>query len=99
MQFSRIALYFLIFQIISIPYYISIIPLDEVKLDLKKIFEKIKLEKVNIEKIMPKFKQIVSTVIILCLICVFWYTNIKNNNNEVVPYKTVINKDISIGKL
>ena len=48
---------------------------------------------------MPKFKQIVSTVIILCLICVFWYTNIKNNNNEVVPYKTVINKDISIGKL
>ena len=93
MQFSRIALYFLIFQIISIPYYISVIPIEDVKEDLNKIFK----GKINFEKVMPKLKQIVSALFIICLMGVFWYTNIKNNNNEVVPYKTIINKDISIG--
>ncbi len=100
MQFMRIALYFFIFQIISIPLFIYKIPVDEVKKDIEKIFKKIKIssEKIKLEKIMPKFKEIISVIFIICLLCVFWHTNIKNNDNEVVPYKTIINKEISIGE-
>lgn len=92
MQFSRIALYFLIFQIISIPYFISAIPKEEVQKDLEKITK----EKINLDKIMIKSKEIISILFVICFMILFCYTNIINNDNEVVPYKTVINKEILI---
>ena len=67
-------------------------PVEEVKKDLDKIFK----GKISFEKHIGKMKQIVSGLVVVCLLGLFWYTNIKNNNNEVVPYKSIINKDIEI---
>ena len=77
MQFSRIALYFYVFQILSIPYYISIMP-------FKRIAEKINK---NIDE--NKVKILTISVVIIAFMGMFCYTNIINNDNEVVPYKTV----------
>ncbi len=85
MQFARIALYFLIFQIISIPNFICKIPVEEVKNDIAKIGR----NRINIEKILPYTKKIVSIVFIVSFITIFYYNNVINNNNDVVPYKTI----------
>lgn len=81
MQFSRIALYFYVFQILSIPYYISIIP-------FKRIAEKI-TTKINKNVDEKKVKIIANIVVVLAFMGMFTYTNILNNDNEVLPYKTV----------
>lgn len=92
MLFIRTALYFSVFQVISVPYYISKIPNKEVIEDLKKI-TKNKFKFVKLEKYM---KQAVTVVIVLCFIFAFTRTNILTNTNEVLPYKTIINKEIEI---
>lgn len=83
MQFSRIALYFVVFQILSVPYYISIMP-------FKKISEKI-IEKFNKNIDENKVKIIAIATVIIAFIGMFTFTNILNNDNEVLPYKTIIN--------
>lgn len=92
MLFIRTALYFSIFQVISVPYYISKIPTTEIITDLKKI-TKNKFKFNRLEKYM---KKIVTAVVILCFIFAFTRTNILVNTNEVLPYKTIINKEIEI---
>ena len=92
MLFIRIALYFEVFQIISVPYYISVIP-------SKKIIEDIKQRvkgKVNLQKLQKNLKNYVIVAFILGFAVVFTRTNIMKNTNQVLPYKTIINKNISI---
>ena len=91
-QFSRIALYFSIFQVISIPYFICNMPGKEIIDDFKKVLR----NKVSFEKIIPKFELIVTAAWIILFIGLFGCTNIKNNDNEVVPYKTIINREWKI---
>lgn len=92
MLFIRIALYFSIFQVISVPYYISKIPNEKVVADLKKITK----NKFKFSKLEKYMKQVVTVVVVLCFIFAFTRTNILTNTNEVLPYKTVINKEIEI---
>ena len=92
MLFIRTALYFSIFQVISLPYYISKIPVKEVIKDLKKITR----NKFKFSKLEKYMKQVVTVVVILCFVFAFTRTNILVNTNEVLPYKTIINKDIEI---
>ena len=92
MLFIRTALYFSIFQVISLPYYISKIPVKEVIKDLKKITR----NKFKFSKLEKYMKQVVTLVVILCFVFAFTRTNILVNTNEVLPYKTIINKDIEI---
>lgn len=92
MLFIRIALYFSIFQVISVPYYISKIPNEKVVADLKKITK----NKFKFSKLEKYMKQVVTVVVVLCFIFAFMRTNILTNTNEVLPYKTIINKEIEI---
>lgn len=92
MLFIRTALYFSIFQVISLPYYISKIPVKEVIEDLKKITK----NKFKFSKLEKYMKQALTVVVILCFVFAFTRTNILVNTNEVLPYKTIINKDIKI---
>ncbi len=92
MLFIRIALYFSIFQVISVPYYISKIPNEKVVADLKKITK----NKFKFSKLEKYMKQVVTVVVVLCFIFAFTRTNILTNTNEVLPYKTIINKEIEI---
>ena len=91
-QFSRIALYFSIFQVLSIPYFIHNMPVKETINDLEKLFR----NKIKLEKVIPKFQIIVTAIWIILFIGLFSYTNIKNNDNEVTPYKTIINHEWKI---
>ena len=86
MHFARIALYFVVFQILSIPYYLELMP-------LKRINEKIndQLKKDVKEK---TIKQIVTVLLVIGFLGMFGYTNILNNDNGVLPYKTIITNKI-----
>jgi len=84
MQFLRIALYFTVFQIISIPYYLEIIPFDEIEGKIKSKFKK--------EITKKTIKQIITGSVVIAFLGVFIYTNILNNDNEVVPYKTIFSQ-------
>ena len=95
MQFARIALYFLIFQIISIPNFIYNMPVEEIKKDIDKIGK----NKIKTRKALVNIKNIVSAVFIICFITIFWYNNIKNNNNDVVPYKTIFSIENHVKKV
>jgi len=92
MLFIRIALYFEVFQIISVPYYISVIPSKKIIEDIK---QRIK-GKVNLQKLQKNLKNYVIVAFILGFAVVFTRTNIMKNTNQVLPYKTIINKNISI---
>ena len=92
MLFIRIALYFSVFQIISIPYYISKMPNAQIVEDISKITK----DKINLKKIENKLPQYATAIIVLCFIFAFTRTNILTNTNEVLPYKTILNKEISI---
>lgn len=81
MQFLRIAIYFWAFQILSIPYFLKIMPFDYIT------------SKIN-DKIKKNFKEktiriITYSAVVLCFVGMFCYTNILNNDNGVLPYKTV----------
>ena len=75
MLFSRIAYYFIIFQIISIPYFVETTEFKEINLGRNWT------------------KRILYMLIIICFILSFSYTNILNNDNEPLPYKTIFNKE------
>lgn len=85
MLFSRIALYFVVFQILSIPYYISIMPLKTIKEQIAYRFKKEIKEQT--------IKQITIVVLIIGFFSMFTYTNILNNDNGVLPYKTIFTVD------
>ena len=89
-QFMRITIYFGIFQILSIPYFFNMMNFDDIS---KKISDKFKKTiKANI------LKNIIYIAIVVIFICMFTYTNILNNDNEVLPYKTVFSVKNSKGK-
>ena len=79
--FSRIALYFAVFQIISIPYYIKIMPYNLITEKISKFLNK------NFKERSLKIATYI--LVILCFSTMFTYTNILNNDNEVLPYKTI----------
>lgn len=87
-QFSRIAIYFYIFQIMSIPHFIDKLSVEPFENIIKKIFKK--------ENLKIKLKSLVYIGIVLLFGVNLFYTNILNNDNEVIPYKTILNKDITI---
>lgn len=83
-QFMRMAIYFGIFQILSIPYFFNMMNFDDIS---KKISDKFKKTiKANI------LKNIIYIAIVVIFICMFTYTNILNNDNEVIPYKTIFSQ-------
>ena len=83
-QFMRITIYFGIFQILSIPYFFNMMNFDDIS---KKISDKFKKTiKANI------LKNIIYIAIVVIFICMFTYTNILNNDNEVIPYKTIFSQ-------
>ena len=89
-QFMRISVYLGAFQILSIPYYLKIMKVENIT------------TRIN-NKLKKNFK--VSTIKIIVYVCfvfaftgLFTYTNILNNDNEVLPYKTVFSEKNSKGK-
>lgn len=92
MLLIRIALYFSVFQIISVPYYISRMPNKAIIEDIKKVTK----NKINFEKVEDKLPQYTAIIVTLCFLFAFTRTNILRNTNEVLPYKTILNKEISI---
>lgn len=91
MLFIRIALYFSIFQVISVPYYIQKMPEKEISENISKITK----NKIKSEKLARNMKRIVVTLVILCFSFAFLRTNIMNNTNEVLPYRTIFNTKIN----
>lgn len=87
-QFSRIAIYFYIFQIMSIPHFIDKLSVEPFENIIKKLFKK--------ETLKIKLKSLVYIGVVLLFGVNLFYTNILNNDNEVIPYKTILNKDITI---
>lgn len=89
--FFRIAYYFMIFQIISIPYFIKTI-------DLKDLYdyyiEKMLKNKISIKNnIVMKIPTFLTIMIILYYSVILTYTNIFNNDEEVTPYRSIINTE------
>ena len=81
MQFLRMAIYFWIFQVLSVPYYLSITPFDYIT---SKINEKLK------KNLKEKIIKVTTYVAVIMMFgAMFCYTNILNNDNEVLPYKTI----------
>lgn len=79
--FIRMAIYFVAFQIISIPYFFSILQFNIITNKINKKFKKnLKTKTVEI---------IIYSCIVLGFSAMFIYTNILNNDNEVLPYKTI----------
>lgn len=83
-QFMRIMIYFSAFQILSIPYFFNITKYE-------KIAQKIK-QKINKDITAKAIKTITYICIIIGFTSIFTYTNILNNDNEVLPYKTIFEK-------
>lgn len=81
--FYRIAYYFTIFSILSIPYYIKRLPNEVINEDFNKIFK-------NKKKIF-NFTKIATFCFILMFTGNIIYTNVINNENNVLPYKSIIN--------
>ena len=83
-QFMRIMIYFSAFQILSIPYFFNITNYEE-------IAEKIK--KKLIKYIRKGNKIITYACIVLAFSGMLIYTNILHNDNGVLPYKTIFERD------
>ncbi len=77
MLFIRIAIYFSVFQIISVPYYLS---------HCRKTYRLSFRGK-------PIYADILKVAILCCMIIAFYRTNILNNVNEVIPYRTIFATD------
>lgn len=86
MQSMRMAIYFWIFHILSVPYFLKIMPYTNILTLLNNKMHKCIKEKTL--KIMAYIS------IILCFSITFIYTNILNNDNEVLPYQTIFSKNI-----
>lgn len=84
-QFMRIMIYFSAFQVLSIPYFFGITRYSELA---KKITERTK------KSVTEKSLKIVAYVCIVLAFCAcFAYTNILNNDNEVLPYRTIFERN------
>lgn len=96
--FFRIARYFEIFQIMSIPFFISRIPTEKILKDLRKIKVKFIKNDIHIFNKIKSFglKTVVKLVVIVCFFITMCYTNVFRNDNEVRPYRTIINKNWEI---
>ena len=79
--FIRMAAYFVAFQIISIPYFLSILQFNKITDMINEKFKKNLKEKT--------LKVVVYSCIVLGFSTMFVYTNILSNDNEVLPYKTI----------
>jgi len=79
--FIRMAAYFVSFQIISIPYFLSILQFNKITDIINEKFKKNLKEKT--------LKVVVYSCIVLGFSTMFVYTNVLNNDNEVLPYKTI----------
>lgn len=80
-QFIRMAIYFVVFQIISIPYFLNILKFNKITDIINEKFKKNLKEKT--------LKIVVYSCIVLGFSTMFVYTNVLNNDNEVLPYKTI----------
>ena len=87
MLFNRIAFYFTVFQILSVPYFMK-------KLEKIEVPDKVILKKINLKKILTKRN--IYIFIICCYVLLFIYTNVLHNDNEVIPYRTVFNKKLKM---
>ena len=101
--FLRIAFYFSIFQVLSLPYFIEKLQVGELIEDLKNISKnkigltKIKAKlKIDLTKIESKVKIIITVVVICMFTFHFVRTYIIKDTNEVTPYRSVFAKDIEI---
>ena len=92
MLFLRIAFYFSMFQILSVPYYLSKLDGKELVEDIKKITK----NKVNLVKIESKMVAIVTILVMSIFTVHFIRSYIFKDTNEVTPYKTVFAKDFEI---
>ena len=92
MLFLRIAFYFSMFHILSIPYYLSKLDGKELVEDIKKITK----NKVNLVRIESKIVTIVTICVMSIFTVHFIRTYILKDTNEVTPYKTVFFKDFEI---
>ncbi len=90
--FFRIAFYFSIFQVISIPHFIERLDVKDMIEDIKKITK----DKINLTKLLPKMKLIITIFIMVIFTMHFFRTFIIFNECEVIPYKTIFAKDIEI---
>ena len=90
--FSRVASYFMVFQIISIPYFIERVKFSEIKFNNKLFNNIIFKNKALYNKIFNK-RNLYLTIIIIYILLLF-YTNVINNDNKVLPYKIFINKNL-----
>ena len=88
MQFLRIAIYFWVFQILSIPYYMKNVPYEKIAELIENKFKK----KISIKNV----KIIVYSLVVIGFIAIFIYTNVLNNDNGVVPYQTIFSKGFKI---
>ncbi len=80
MLFIRIAFYFSIFQMLSIPYYLA---------HYKKTYMiSLRNKSYHIN--------IVKALVICCMMVAFFRTNIQSNVNEVVPYRTIFTREWKI---
>lgn len=87
--FFRIAYYFMIYQIFSIPYFIKTIDTEKL---YQYYFKDIMKDTMKLNNsVIKKIPIILNIFIILYFSIILSYTNILNNDEEVLPYKTVIN--------
>ena len=89
--FFRIAYYFMVYQIISIPYFIKTIKIEDIYIYYVKDFLKDKI--IIKSEVLKKLPIILNVFIILYFSVILSYTNILNNDEEVLPYKTIINTE------
>ena len=92
MLFLRIAFYFSMFHILSVPYYLSKLDGKELVEDIKKITK----NKVDLVRIETKMVSIVTILVMSIFTVHFIRTYIFKDTNEVTPYKTVFFKDFEI---
>lgn len=89
--FFRIAYYFMIYQIVSIPYFIKTIDTEKL---YQYYFKDIMKDTMKLNNsVIKKIPIILNIFIILYFSIILSYTNILNNDEEVLPYKTVINTE------
>lgn len=78
--FNRVAYYFSIIQILAVPQFISSAP-------------KILTLKLKNKNILIRTQAVLMTFVVILLTANITYTNIMNNDDGVLPYKTIFNKE------
>lgn len=92
--FFRISYYFMIFQILSIPYFIKTVDSKDLVLIVKNLIKKILKKDIKIsERLEKKCALLLSVCAIVYFSVILSYTNILNNDEEVLPYKTIFQKE------